>query len=60
MSTFSSILALSCQIFTWTALGDVDLCIYVSHSFWQQKPMLLKRELHQPHDYVTNVINPYT
>jgi hypothetical protein len=22
--------------------------------------MLLKRELHQPHDYVTNVINPYT
>jgi len=22
--------------------------------------MLLKEELHQPHDYITNVINPYT
>jgi len=23
------------------------------------KPMPLKRELHQPHDYINNVINPY-
>jgi len=31
---YFSIWIVSCQIFTWTALGDIDLCIYVFHSFW--------------------------
>ena len=33
--------------------------IYVSHSCWQEKPMLLKRKLNEPPGYITNVINPY-
>jgi hypothetical protein len=34
--------------------------IYISHSFWHQKPSLLKSKLHQRRDYITNIINPYT
>ena len=51
-SDFSSVVIR--RFFTWIALGDVDLHC---HSFWQQKPRLLKEELNQPH--ITNVINPH-
>jgi hypothetical protein len=51
-SNFSSVVIRI--FFTWIALGDVDLHC---HSFWQQKPRLLKEELNQPH--ITNVINPH-
>ena len=36
------------------------LYIYGSRSRWKEKPMLLKRKLHEPLDFITNVIYPYT
>jgi len=53
MSNFPSTLTVFLQLFTWTALGDLDLC------FSLILVMLLKRKLHQPCDYITKVINPH-
>ena len=56
--------SLSCLIstqyqlsFIWIALGYVD---YVFHACWQENSMLLKRQLNELHDYITNIINPIT
>ena len=56
-SNFSSILIVFHQFFTWIPLGYIDLHFSL---ILVTKPMLLKGELYQTCDYITNVINPYT
>jgi len=36
----------------------LGMYIYIPHSFWHQKPMLLKKE-HQRRVYITNISNPH-
>jgi len=55
-TNFPSIPIVFCWFSRWTAWGDADLYFSL---LWYQKPMLLKEKVHQPHDYITNVINPY-
>jgi len=49
MPNYSSVLIVFCQIFTWIALGDVDLCCTLT---WVTKADAV--------DYITKVINQYT
>jgi len=51
MSNFSSVLTVFCQLFTWMAVGDVDLHLSL---MLLKKPMLKERELHEPRDYITS------
>jgi hypothetical protein len=46
------------RIFACTAPGDVDLRFSLPHV--SKKRMLLKRNLNEPRDYITNVINSCT
>ena len=41
----------------WIALGDVDLCLSV---MLVRKVNAIEEEVHELHDYITNVINPHT
>jgi len=56
-TNFSLLLIVSCQFFTWIALGDVDLFFSL---ILVTKSNFVEREVHQPHDDTTNVISPHT
>jgi len=57
MSNFYSVLIVFCQFFTWIALGDAALCFSLT---LVRKANALEEETRWAHDYITNVINPYT
>lgn len=58
---FSCLISLQYRLsFANFSLGlNSAILIYISHTFWQQKPMLLKRKVNEPRANITNVINPY-
>jgi hypothetical protein len=37
----------------------LSLLIYISHPCWEEMPMLLRRKLNGPSNYITNIINQY-
>jgi len=61
MSNFSSILIFYHRFFTWLAISDVDLhfSLMLVRKANPVEANVLKRKLNEPHDYITNVINPY-
>ena len=57
MSNFFSVPSVFCQFFTCIALGDVDLHFSL---MLVRIAILLKGKQNDLHDYITNVISPYT